>query len=391
MTRVGSFTQSLLLQQSILSRQAENAKIQRQVSSGHKAPDIQGIADDASALFSAQSAVRRVEDYTKIGQNLKLRLDQNDAAVTGLRDSVEDLRQEVIGTLAKRDTSNLYNQVSQLFKLISSQLETKIDGKYIFGGTREDTTPLGFNSLATLLALPDAASGFSNSQIAPAVEVDANLQITSGLLADDLGVGVMDVIRNIARFHQVPLATAGGDILVNGALAAGATTLNFDGSLGTLTGDLVAGDTITFAGDTTNTIYTVTAPATAAGNAISVNISPPLTQAFADNTVISLGGPFGGPITPQQRQFLDTQLSLLSIAESGIDNQQAINGIRQAQLGRILDRHEATGNLLKGFSSDLQDVDLAEAISRLNQSQLALEASLKVTAEVGQLSLLNYI
>ena len=47
--------------------------------------------------------------------------------------------------------------------------------------------------------------------------------------------------------------------------------------------------------------------------------------------------------------------------------------------------------LYQGFASDIQDVDMATAATNLNQNQTALQAALEVTAQLGQLSLLNYL
>jgi hypothetical protein len=65
--------------------------------------------------------------------------------------------------------------------------------------------------------------------------------------------------------------------------AKGATSIALD-ALGT--GTILAGDTLTFAGHTTE--YAVTADVTIAANAATVAISPPLQAAVADNEVVTL-------------------------------------------------------------------------------------------------------
>jgi len=47
--------------------------------------------------------------------------------------------------------------------------------------------------------------------------------------------------------------------------------------------------------------------------------------------------------------------------------------------------------LYKGFASDIQNVDMATASTNLSENQTALQAALEVTAQMGQLSLLNYL
>jgi flagellar hook-associated protein 3 FlgL len=41
--------------------------------------------------------------------------------------------------------------------------------------------------------------------------------------------------------------------------------------------------------------------------------------------------------------------------------------------------------------SDLESVDMGEAITRLNQNQVALQAALQVASQLNRLSLLNFL
>ena len=56
-----------------------------------------------------------------------------------------------------------------------------------------------------------------------------------------------------------------------------------------------------------------------------------------------------------------------------------------------------TGNLITGISyynnfiSDIEDVNMAEAITRVNNDQIALDVSYKLTSELSRMSLLNFI
>jgi flagellin-like hook-associated protein FlgL len=43
------------------------------------------------------------------------------------------------------------------------------------------------------------------------------------------------------------------------------------------------------------------------------------------------------------------------------------------------------------FIGDIEDVDLSEAIARLNQDQVAAEAAGRMIAQVNQLNLLNFL
>lgn len=85
--------------------------------------------------------------------------------------------------------------------------------------------------------------------------------------------------------HTPGTATT-GSLLLNGAVTEGATSVNLDA--GTVTGTLVAGDTLVIAGNTQR--YAVTGgPYTASGNAFSsVGIFPAAVQNYSDNDSVTV-------------------------------------------------------------------------------------------------------
>lgn len=102
-------------------------------------------------------------------------------------------------------------------------------------------------------------------------------------------------------------------------------------------------------------------------------------------------GPFAAELTPAQRAFLEGQLATLSAAQGEVQTAVSSNGIAQARLEDIVQRQDAQKVLLKTFIGDAQDADMAEAISRLNQDQVALQAAYKMLGDLGQTSLLDFI
>ncbi len=102
-------------------------------------------------------------------------------------------------------------------------------------------------------------------------------------------------------------------------------------------------------------------------------------------------GPMDGKLTATQKAFIQTQLDSLKSARQTVLNTQVENGVRQNRLDSILNQHTATGNVVKGVISDIEDVDMASAVTKLNSDQTALQASYKVMSQLSQLSLLNYL
>ena len=80
------------------------------------------------------------------------------------------------------------------------------------------------------------------------------------------------------------------DILVNGALSIGSTTIAMDGFNASTTGVLKAGDLIKFANDTKIYMVTADADSNASGQA-DISIEPPLQDAVVDNEAVTVNKP----------------------------------------------------------------------------------------------------
>ena len=54
-------------------------------------------------------------------------------------------------------------------------------------------------------------------------------------------------------------------------------------------------------------------------------------------------------------------------------------------------RHENELSFIDRFIANIEDTDIGEAVTKLNQDQLALESSFRVFSQLNSLSLLNFI
>jgi len=102
-------------------------------------------------------------------------------------------------------------------------------------------------------------------------------------------------------------------------------------------------------------------------------------------------GPLDGPLTAAQRSFVEGEIGNIRDAMDSVTRSQVENGMRTNTLTELRDRHESTNVVLETFISNIEDVDMAEAITRMQQGQVALQGSLSVLSRVSQLSLLDYI
>jgi flagellar hook-associated protein 3 FlgL len=102
-------------------------------------------------------------------------------------------------------------------------------------------------------------------------------------------------------------------------------------------------------------------------------------------------GAFGDPLTGNQRDFLVAEFQNALAGVNAIREQEAANGVRLQSLEQVVVRQEEDRAFIKGFIAEIEEVDITEAITKLNQDQTAFEASLNVAARLTRISLLDYI
>lgn len=126
---------------------------------------------------------------------------------------------------------------------------------------------------------------------------------------------------------------------------------------------------------------------------LASDLGQPLMDTLRQFAAFDAGasGPFATPLTDAQKTFLTSMLSPLEDAAKGLDAQQATNGIATKAAEDAIDRHGAMQDRLKGLISDITDVDMAEAISKLNNAQVAMQASAQTFSVVQGLSLLDFL
>jgi flagellar hook-associated protein 3 FlgL len=104
-----------------------------------------------------------------------------------------------------------------------------------------------------------------------------------------------------------------------------------------------------------------------------------------------VNGPLTGKVTEAQKTFLTAQLARLEQAATGVIDKTARTGSLANQVESITRGHEAQLASLDELVSKRTDADMAVAITDLQLSQIAIQASAQVISQLRQVSLLNYL
>jgi flagellar hook-associated protein 3 FlgL len=128
------------------------------------------------------------------------------------------------------------------------------------------------------------------------------------------------------------------------------------------------------------------------GGMLASTIGTPLMTAFKDiQDYQATNGPFTGQMTDAQRTFLEGELAKFTDAQTGVTTATAQNGQVQKQVedaGTALTNRQ-TG--LEGMIGGITGVNMADAVSRLQSAQLAVQASAQVFTALQSASLINYL
>lgn len=119
--------------------------LQKQIATGNK---YTSLADNPSAIsrsMAIQSSLNANEQYQENSKNAVTMLRYADSAMNNVLDAVKSIRSLVIqagnGSYDSSQLKDISAQIEANKKIIMDNLNTKISGQYIFGGTNTSTVP----------------------------------------------------------------------------------------------------------------------------------------------------------------------------------------------------------------------------------------------------------
>ncbi len=307
MERVATLMHSTALLAELSRSQRNFLDAQTQVATGKRINEFSDSPADLGALLAARNAYARTDDYLAAAKAVRTRLDLQDTHIDELASVTADVKQSILDAVANNSGAGLKTELQGAFDRIVSILNSQVDGKYIYGGTRQDVPPVTITTIDQLLALPSAADAFQNNAMSQTARIDSNQIVSFGQLASDLGGPAFDMLRQVLSYD------------------AGAN------------------------------------------------------------------GPFGADLTQTQSNYLTSLVPQLTAVNDGVNTHLAANGVAYKAVDEAVDRHGDARSTLKGMIADIEEVDMAEAITRMQNSELALQASAKAFASIQGLSLLDYL
>lgn len=391
---------------SMLDQQEGLAKVQQQVASGKR---VITPSDDPVAIaqvINLQDSLKRTEQLQRNIDNASGRLSLEEGVLDGVTKILQRVRELAVygnnATQTNDTRSYIAEEIAQLGDELLGQANTMdSDGEFLFGGSKGRFKPFSKDDRGNFLYYGDDTQRF--------VRVGPRRQIA----INDTGT---EVFRKIREGNGTFIVTESPNNTGSGVLDQGSSKGHYDFGTYALIMDkketLNPNEPLTYKVIDENGKLVVPPTVFSPGNAIS----------FEGVQMFILGEPDPGDffiIRPSQHQDVFTTLQKLVTAlkdsrNTAADHAFLHNEVNRAlasidtAMGRILDVRASVGTRLnaldsqKGINeafsiqlkeliSNIEDLDYGEAISRLNSSKVALEASQKAFVKVQDVTLFNHL
>jgi flagellar hook-associated protein 3 FlgL len=381
---------------------AELSKLQNQVANGRR---VNTPADDpigAVHILELERAQSESEQFAKNGTMItnRLNLEEQALADTGtVLTRVRELTLQAsnIGTLSDSDrrsiATELASRLSQLQDIANRQ---DGNGEYLFAGYSTLTQPFAGGGTAPVSYAGDQGSRLvqvsSTQRVAdshPGFDVFMNIKEGNGTFATavtpaNTGSGAISVGEVIdpaswvsdnytitfttATDWQVTDSAVPANVVASGVYTSGAS-IDFNGARVAITGAPAVGDTFAVKQARSEDIFTT-----------------------VSDIVAALRQPAGTPAANAQlASTLNGSLQQIDQASDHLLGKRAEVGARLSTLASTEDSRSALDVDLASALSDLRDLDYADALTKMNQRLVGLQAAQMSYSQISQLSLFNYL
>jgi flagellar hook-associated protein 3 FlgL len=351
MSYINSLSESLYLVGKIQSQQSQLSTLQNQISSGQKATDFSGYsASDGRLSIALRANLDRNNEYSYTIATLSTRTHLIENSLTGVHDALSSIKNTVtaLGTATTQDNGQAIRiAATSALQQIISKLNVSVDGISLFSGR---------------------AVNASGSQYYPIAAPDT------------IAANVATAIAGGGGPYATPAAAQAAVDTAFGTAGAALTNWFLPGTSGNPAGAVQISDDRTVSAS-------FSALPTAAGGTNNGIIDT--LRAVAGLATLQPSD-FASGLTGYQNYCASTIQTLLS-ADAEINTAVTANGAVRQALADQSTINSAQSTILETSVNTTENVDQAEAISRLNNLQTQLQASYQVTAQLKGLSLAAYL
>jgi flagellar hook-associated protein 3 FlgL len=381
---------------------AELSKLQNQVANGRR---VNTPADDpigAVHILELERAQSESEQFAKNSTMIQNRLNLEEQALADTGTVLTRVRELTlqasnIGTLSDSDRRSIATELaSRLSELQDIANRQDGNGEYLFSGFSTLTQPFTGGGTAPITYVADQGSRL--------VQVSSTQRVADSHSGFDI---FMEIPEGNGTFATAVTPTNAG----SGAISVGEVVNpaswvsdNYTVTFTTAT-DWEITDSAMPANVVASGVYTDGAPIQFNGVRIEITGAPAVgdtfsvTQAHSEDIFTTVSGiisalqkPAGSPAqNAQLASALNGSLQQIDQASDHLLSKRAEVGARLSTLESADNSREALDIDLASSLSDLRDLDYADALTKMNQRMVGLQAAQMSYSQISQLSLFNYL
>jgi len=181
---------------------------QRQMEAGDKVAtqkngkDLKDYAKNSELLTAMRSVQTRISTFQDQNQLTADKLSTQDTAISRVADTAQQVRQIMSEAIASGRVDTLVEDIQAQMGDAVEAMNARYGGKYLFAGGQVDTRPVTATQLTDLTSGPPISSFFQNDNFKAQAKLDESTNITTGVLASDIGTNMLTAFQTFEQFNQ---------------------------------------------------------------------------------------------------------------------------------------------------------------------------------------------
>lgn len=175
----------------------ELTDLQRQMSTGARADDLQGYGSGATRLLNAQSLMAQADARNSVINQLQARFGVQGAALGQVSEAATLLSQSIREAISANDGRGIATELSLSFDSIVGALNETWNGQPMFAGERQGAGPVTISSLSELQAVASVSDIFDEAARHQVVDVGAGAPIVMAAKASELSEELFNTMRDL--------------------------------------------------------------------------------------------------------------------------------------------------------------------------------------------------
>lgn len=374
MTNISTLGQALDQISRLKKQQYTLDNLSTQIATGKKTQQFSGLGGDILRSKRSRANISQLEQYSTNITNASRRIDLMTNGVQEIQAQANTLVDSLTVAVQAGDYPDfevIQKLADDVYDYIIDTMNTKDGERYLFAGSDSSVKPIEDKGLLDSFLgeyVPD------NTNI-------ANPPLVATGFVGDWGDGTITTQEFIDSYHAVNENVLGySQTLVSGTTGEVRVRVdeNSDFDYTVLANTEGMKDIITSLG----VLRAIPTPENSPGA-----LNDPTATRAADDTP-----PF--PSTEKQDNFFAVVQDVLKTLVGGIkkvEQEEYKLALVQQQTNLVKENNQVQIDAFKTIVSDVEDVDVTDAVAKIQQVQLSLETSFRVTALISDLTLANFL